>query len=231
MRKGVIVFLAVFLLFSCAKKIPPPETFDPEKSFASANELLKKKKYDEGRRELFDLIRRETEIKYAPLARLRIADSYADEGEPELATGEYKKFLDEYPGHRYAPYAQYKTAMVHYVRIKDPERSYGAAEKALDEFERLIALYPRNPYRDEVLPYIKRSEEVLADHEFMVGDFYYGKEAWQGALDRLLGLIERFPDYSRRTDVIDRIVGCYEALGDMEKARQYRGGGIAPLNR
>lgn len=217
----IAAFFILFLLISCTKKIPPATPFDPEETFKTANELFEKKKYDEARRELHKIRRKETEIKYAPLAQLRIADSYLEEDEPEAAVEEYRRFLEEYPRHRYASYAQYRIAMIYFDMIKDAERGYGAAEKALEEFERLNLFYPRNPYRDEVARRIRKTEDILAEHEFMVGEFYYKKNAHRGALKRFLGLLEKFPGYKKEADVLYRIAASYRRLGDKDRAGEY----------
>ncbi len=222
MRKILSVLFIAILLVSCAKKIPPAEPFDAEKSFKLANELLKKKKYEEARRELYDIKRREAELKYAPLAQLRLADSYIDEEEPELAIKEYEGFLDDYPGHSYAPYALYQIAMVYYEQIKDASRSYGAASRALEEFRKLNDIYPRNPYREDIGPKIEKCEEIVSEHEYLVGEFYFKREAWQGAIDRLTRLLDRFPDSKREADALHRVAVSYSALGNSAKANEYR---------
>ena len=49
----------------------------------------------------------------------------------------YKRFIEEYPDHQYAPYAQYQIAMVYFSKIEDAARGYGYAEQALEEFKKL----------------------------------------------------------------------------------------------
>lgn len=220
MRKSIAILLLALALVSCAKKIPPAEPFDAEKSFNLANALLEKKKWEEARRELYDIKRREADLRYAPLAQLRLADSYLMEEEPESAIDEYRRFLKDYPSHKYASYAQYRIATIYFSLIKDHERGFGAAVRALDEFEALNGIYPRHPYREEVAPLIDRCKDVIARHEFMVGGFYLRRDAWRGALDRFLELHEKFPDF-RVPDVLLNIALSYKGLGEKEKAEEY----------
>ena len=130
--------------------VQPAEKFDPEKSFTTANELLEKKDYEKARAIFLEVKNRDQTKTFAPLAQLKIADSYVKEEEPELAVAEYRKFLDAYPDHQYASYAQYQIAMVYFDQIESPERGYGGAAKALEEFEKLKKMFPRNPYREAV---------------------------------------------------------------------------------
>lgn len=214
--------MVLVLLAACSKKeVKPDEAFDPEKEFAEASHLIEKKKYEEARDKLQEIKLRDLERKYVPLAELKIADSYLQEKEYELAVSEYKKFLDSYPTNKYAPYAQYQIAITYYRQIIDKERGLWAARKSEEEFERLNRLYPRNPYGDTVGLYIERSKQVIADHEFMVGEFYFRKKAYSGALTRFLGLLEKFPGYRKEDEVLSRIAISYKKLGDSDKAESY----------
>ena len=142
-----IVFIAMLLLsvFGCSGKAPvkaTSEEFNAESSFEKANKLIDDKEYDKARALLLEVKSRDLTKNYAPLAQLRIADSYVKEGEPDLAVAEFRKFLDIYPDHRYASYAQYQIAMVYFNQIESPERGYGGAAKALEEFEKLKKNFP-----------------------------------------------------------------------------------------
>jgi len=221
MRKiAFFVFLAAAAL-SCAEKAPP-QPFKAEEAFREANEKLKAKDYEEARRLFEEIKLKDTENVYAPLAQLRIADSYVSE-EPELAVDAYRRFLDSYPRHQYSAYAQYQVAMIYYGMIKGPDRGHGAAVRALDEFEKLDRLYPRHPYKESVRYRVERAREVIAEHEFMVGDFYFKKGAYHGAIDRLEGLMRDFPDYREEAEVLFRLAVSFKGIGDDAKAAEYLG--------
>jgi outer membrane protein assembly factor BamD len=221
MQKLPALLVILILCFSCAKKIPTMEPFSPEKTFIEANEKLEKKRFKDARRLFGDIRRRDTSMQYAPLAQLRIADSYLKEDAPELAVEEYRKFLEEQPRHKYASYAQYQIGMVYYELITGPDRGYGAAVRAIDEFQKLMDLYPRNPYRESVLLKIERCREIMAEHEFMVGDFYFKNEAYKGALERLTDLLDDFPMYFKRDEVLYRLAVSAKALGKDDVADYY----------
>lgn len=214
--------MMVVLAASCSKKAVKPEAeLTLQEKFQKANTLIDKKNYDEARKLLEEVKAEDSGRQYAPLAQLRRADSYVKEGEPELAIAEYKLFLDSYPTNKYAPYAQYQIAITYYHQINGPDRSLDAARKALEAFARLDRLYPRNPYRETVAFNIERTREILAEHEFIVGDFYFKKEAYKGALSRFLGLLEKYPDYDKVPEVLYRVAVSYEQLGDKAKAGEY----------
>ena len=221
-----IVFIITGLLFAfaCSGKAPvktTPEAFDAEGSFEKANKLIDDKDYAEARALLLEIKNRDLTKKYSPLAQLRIADSYVKEGEPELAVAEYRRFLEMYPDHRHASYAQYEIAMVYFNQIESPERGYGGAAKALQEFERLKRDYPRNPYKDVVELRIEKCRTTMADYEFLVGEFYMKRGSNNAAIGRFEGLLKKFPDYKKEENVLLNLGITYKNSGDTEKAESY----------
>lgn len=212
----------VLALLSCSgkKAAVKTEAFDAERSFEKANKLIDGKDYKEARDLLLEIKNRDLSKKIAPLAQLRTADSYVKEEEPELAVAEYRKFLEMYPEHRHAPYAQYQIAMVYFNQIEGPERGYGSAARALAEFEKLKKDYPRNPYRETIDLRIEKCRNVMADYEFIVGDFYMKKGSYRAAIDRFEKLLSNFPEYKSQEKVLLNLGLAYKKAGQKEKSQE-----------
>jgi outer membrane protein assembly factor BamD len=223
LTKYAAALVSLILLVSCSGKtaIKPVESFNAERDFAKANKLISEQNYTEARTLLLEIKNRDLTKKYAPLAELRIADSYVKEEQPDLAVAEYNKFLEMYPDNSYASYAQYQIAMVYFNQIESPERGYGGAQKALQEFEKLKTNFPRNPYREVVDLRIEKCRNTIADYEFLVGEFYMKKGSYNAAIGRYEGLLEKFPDYKKKEYVLLRLGTAYRKLGDREKAKEY----------
>jgi outer membrane protein assembly factor BamD len=218
-----VLFILLSLTASCSskKEVRPEGEFNAEKSFAMANDLIEKKEYDNARKLLVEVKNRDLTKTYAPLAQLKIADSYAKEEETDLAVEEYRRFLEIYPDHRNASYAQYQIAMIYFSQIESAERGYGAAAKALEEFEKLKRLFPRNPYKDIVEMRIEKCRNTIADYEFLVGEFYFKKGAYNAALNRFKGLLSKYPDYKKEAVVLYHLALCFKNIGEKDKALEY----------
>lgn len=210
-------------MISCSGKsgVKTPEAFDPEKAFQSANEFLEKKEYEEARAGFLEVKNRDMTKKFAPLAQLKIADSYEKEEQYELAVAEYKRFLDTYPDFQYAPYAQYQIAMVYFNQIEGPERGYSGAARALEAFEKLKTMFPRNPYKEVVDLRIQQCKNIIAEYEYLVGHFYYKKGSYNAAVGRFEGLLSDYPDYKEEAKVLYYAGISYKELGQNDKASQY----------
>ncbi|MDA8171288.1 MAG: outer membrane protein assembly factor BamD [Nitrospiraceae bacterium] len=225
MRKSAfyIFLISIFIFSACAKKqtVRPEGPYNAEASFAKANALFENKDYDKAQK-LFERIKaKDTTGLVAPLAELRIADTYQKKDEPDSAIDEYRKFLQVYPDHKFASYAQYQIAVIYFSQIEGYDRGFGAAKKALQEFETLRDLYPRNPYKDSVSMHISRCRYIMASYEFMVGDFYYKKKAYRGALGRFEGILANYPDFRRTAEVLYLAANSAKALGYKDKAGLY----------
>jgi len=219
----ILPVLFLLLSVSCGGKsvVKPPERFDSEKTFIQANDLLEKKSYEEARALFLEVKNRDLTKKYAPLAQLKIADSYVKAGEPELSIPEYQKFLDSYPENQYASYAQYQIAMVYFDQIEGPERGYSGAAKALEEFEKLKRMYPRNPYKEDIELKIQKCRNIIAEYEFLVGDFYYKKGAYGAAIGRFETILKKYPGYKGEATVLFLMGKSYASLKQNDKAAEY----------
>ncbi|MCL5021882.1 MAG: outer membrane protein assembly factor BamD [Nitrospirae bacterium] len=223
-RPGAVIayllILALVLMVSCSgkKEVKRDEVFDPEKSLARGTDLIERKQYEEARKVLLEVKNRDFTKKYAPLAQLKIADSYVRDEEYEAAAQEYRRFLDIYPDHKDASYAQYQIAMTYFVQIESPERGYGAAEKAMEEFEKIKRMFPRNPYREVIDLRIEKCRNTIADYEFLVAEFYFKKGSYNAALGRYKLLSQKFPDYNKESMVLYHSALCYKKLGNKDKA-------------
>lgn len=218
----IFILIPVFFLFSCGKKVVKrEEVFDPEKFIAKAEKLISDGEYEEARKILIEVKNRDKTKKYAPLAHLKIADSYIKEEELDQGIAEYRKFIELYPDNRLGPYAQYQIAMTYYNQIDSPERGSGTAQKALREFLILKELYPRNPFKEVVELRIQKCRNVIADGEFYVGEFYYKKGSFRAAIKRFLGLLESYPEYRRNDEILYLIGRSYEGLKDKDQASKY----------
>ena len=219
----LVVFCAMLLLLgSCGgkKDIREGITFDAEKSLAKAEKLVDGKEYDEARKVLLEVKNRDTSKRYAPLAQLKIADSYIRDKEYDLGIEEYKKFLEFYPDNQYASYAQYQIGMAYFSQIEAPDRGSGAAQKALKEFQRLRELYPRNPYREVLELRIEKCRNIIAEGTFLVGEFYYKKGSYNAAIGRFEGLLKQFPDYKRGDETLLLLGKSYKALRQNDRAKE-----------
>lgn len=218
--KGIFLFiivLASFLACSSDKSVKKGIDFEPEVTFNQANEKIKKGDYS-GAREILAMVKaQDASGKYAPLAQVRIGDTYFEEGSYEEAAIEYEQFIKIHPYHRHSSYVQYQLAMCYFNSIRTPDVSYSDAQGALIEFEKLLKLYPRNPYIDAAENRIKMCKSILAEYEFYVGKFYFKKGSYNAAALRLNGLIQNYPESKKEPEALYYLGLSYKNLNNQDK--------------
>lgn len=222
--RNFIYFLIIFsfLLTACGKKaVTREEVFDAEKFMSKADKLINNKEYEEARKVLIEIKNRDKSRKYAPMAHLKVADTYLKEEDITTAIEEYRKFADLYPDNRFASYAQYQIAMAYFNQIESPDRGSGAAQKALKEFLILKEKYPRNPFKEAVELRIEKCRSVIADGEFLVGEFYFKKGSYNSAINRFKVLMEQYPGYRRNDEALFLIGRSYQELKMKDKATEF----------
>lgn len=208
--------LIIIFVSGCAsdkKELKENETFNAEDAFKKANELIEKKDYEEARKVLEEIRTKDSSQQYAPVAKLRIADTYFDNESYEEAATEYEAFLKTDPYNKYASYAQYKLALSYFKQIKTIDISYSTAQKALSEFEKLQRNYPRNPYMEITESRIKECRQMLAEYEFYVGDFYFKKGAYNAAAHRFNTLLKDYPGSIREPEALYYLGLSYRDMG------------------
>lgn len=126
------------------------------------------------------------------------------------------------------------------AQFKTLEEKYS---KALEEFDQVIALYPRSKaaqnarfFKLNCLYYLEKYDDVLSGaQEYLkkysgkhfttqvlltVAYSYEQKKEYQKACEEYNTILEKYPDYLLRDSIYMDLGRCYEALNDMEKAKE-----------
>jgi len=161
---------------------------------------LKHNRYTEGRLALQTLINTYPDSEYLAKAKLAIADSYYKEGGTSNLTqaiSEYKDFETFFPFLDEAAYAQMQVGMAHYKMMEKADRDTTQAQLAEDELQAMLLKFPQSPLAPKAEQRLREVQEVLADGEYKIAKFYYGKQDLRAAGARLMEVTDRYPLYSQ----------------------------------
>ena len=137
-------------------------------------------------------------------ARLGLADTFLAEGTMDAAVAAetaYQEFLALYPTNPRTDYAQYQLAMVHFGQMHGPERDQSGTASAIREFEAFIARYPTSELMPDVRKHLRIARDRLSEAELLVGQYYYRRKWWPGAIDRLRSILDEDPGFGGRDAV------------------------------
>ena len=179
-----------------------------EEAYARGEALVSKRKYDDGRQYLRFVAENYASDPIGKQAALRLADSYFDEKTPlgyMEAQARYKDFRNRYPSHPKADYALFRLAQTSDHQAEQPERDQTNTRLALTSYRDFLQSFPDSPWAAEARSRYLVMRNLMAEHEFRVGNFYLHRRAYLAAKGRYDGLMTAFPDYRD----IDRVL--YEA--------------------
>src|ERR1700680_1142391 len=188
-----IMLMAVVLLSSCThKKYENPiskDTQQPDKVlFDRAIADIERGRYEVARLTLQTLMNTYDTSEFLAKAKLAIADSWYQEGGTHglsQAEAEYKDFILFYPNMEELAEAQEKVCMIHYKQMEKADRDPKHAMRAEDECRLVLTQFPNNKFAPEANQTLRDIQEVLAQHEFVVGDIYHHKGSFPADAKRL----------------------------------------------
>jgi outer membrane protein assembly factor BamD len=203
-KRTLVAAAFVGLLSSCVhKKYETPitkNTQQPDKVlFDKAMGDIEHGRYETARIELNTLMNTYESSEYLAKAKLALADSWFREGGGNglaQAEAEYKDFELFYPTMEEASEAQYKICMIHYKEMDKADRDVSQALRAEDECRNLMNTYPNSKHAPEAAQLLRNIQEVLGEHEFDVGVFYYKRGASPAAANRLSYVSDQYPLFS-----------------------------------
>ena len=214
-------------LSGCASKGPSDDevleelaSLDKQTIFDRAETLYADKKYAEARKYFSFVYDTFPNDPLGHKAALRVADTYLAKKDPTSLTEarlRYRDFANRYPNDPDRDYALLMVGHTYSSKKIRPDRDLANLREAFTAYEQLTALYPSSRYAEEARTKIVALRDNLAEHEWLVAQFYYRNKRWQGALWRLEYVQENYPDYTRIAEVNSMVDEINSKITEIEE--------------
>ena len=180
---------------------PPPGIAPDEFLHTRGMTAMMERKWLDARQYFQQIVDNYPQSTRRPDAKLGLGDSYLGEGTTEaliFAANEFREFLQFYPIHSRADYAQYKLAMSHYEQMRAPERDQTETREALRQFDVFFERYPASALTTEVRQKWRDARNRLSQASLSIGVFYYRSRWYPGAVERFKEILKDDPGFTGR---------------------------------
>ena len=199
--------------------------------FEEAAKEVRKGNHEVGRLLFSTIVNTYPDSAFLPLAKLAIADSFYLEGTSASliqAAQAYLDWLTFFPTDPLADDAMLKVAEAEMRQMGLSDRDITHARKAEQRLKALLQQYPQTKLRPIVEDHLRETQESLAMHNLGVARFYYEARynkgrgtGLKGSQSRLKEIIDKYPDFSLRDEVLFRLATTYQLEEEPDEAAKY----------
>jgi outer membrane protein assembly factor BamD len=199
--------------------------------FEEAAKEVRKGNHETGRLLFSTIVNTYPDSSFLPLAKLAIADSFYLEGTSSSliqAAQAYQDWLTFFPTDPLADDAMLKVAEAEMRQMGLSDRDISHARKAEQRLKALLQQYPETKLRPIVEDHLRETQESLAMHNLGVARFYYEARynkgrgtGLKGSQSRLKEIIDKYPNFSLRDEVLFRLATTYQLEEEPDEAAKY----------
>jgi outer membrane protein assembly factor BamD len=157
---------------------------------------------------------------YAEEAELNIGLAYYKQHDYAEAVGALNDFLRMHPTSKHLDIASYYLAMAHYVQMGRPDQDQTHTELALKQFQSIEQRFPESDFAALAHEQIEICREMLARHEYLIGDFYYDRANYKASESRMAELMALYPDTPIAPEALYHLAQTLQKQGKKYSAAQ-----------
>ncbi len=192
--------------------------------------------YKESVRVFLQVVDRYPESKEAPIALLRVGETFMlNLSDPEKALEYFTRVTTDYPEEKTAVTAREAMANIYETSLKDYERAVIQYQKLIesgnpadrDRYQFAIArcYYGKGTFQQAIIEYntfLERypGSKLVPEAEYQIGNSYFVMNRCDEAVKQYDRVLEEYPDTNRRSDILLSIGVCLEEKEEYGRALQ-----------
>jgi len=214
-----ILILSIALISSCATDdLSLSQT--AEKDYKKAERLVSKNDYGRAALYLGKFTAKYPYSKFAtPAELLRIKAAYLNE-EYILSETLSKRFVEAHPNHAERDYAEYILGMSYFHQSESAHHEQVYSKKARDAYITLNTRKPNHKYAKEVTKDLNIILNRMAEHEMIIGKFYYNRALYVGASNRFIAVKNEYMQTKPAAESLYWLAACYISLQQKDFAQE-----------
>lgn len=230
-KRLVLTILALTLaLAACGgkDKVKNENEYKPGRDkelYETAENKLKKSRFDEARLLYNVVITTYPDSEYLPLSKLSIADSFYLEGGSsnlEQAIGGYKDFAQYFPTHPLTCAVKLKIAHSHMRQMNAFNRDWTPAKKAELQLKATEISCQNSPLLGQIQQNLDEVRQLLGLHERDIANFYMAnRQAYKAAEGRWREIVNNYPKFTYRDEALYKLGVALIEQEQPEEASQF----------
>jgi outer membrane protein assembly factor BamD len=218
----LLAVLALFVLISPAPAGAEPRAsrLTPEERYELGLKYMRRGYYTKALEQLNRVRNYHRDDPCAVLAELAIADLYFKKAEWDQARVAYEDFQRMHPHHEKIDYVVYRAGLCLWRKAPSvAARDQVWTRQAVNTWAGFAARYPESGLLPDVQEKLAEGRDRLAHKEYLVGRFYWRRDAWRAAGGRFEGLLRTYPQATDRASALMLLGLCQAHQGDIAAAR------------
>jgi outer membrane protein assembly factor BamD len=221
MKTLVLSLLSLMFIAGCSTT-EDLDTLSAEKAFKEAQSYEKDERYEEALKRYDEIKNKYPYSQYSKESDLRIADVYYKKEDFAAAAAAYSNFKYLYPNHEKIPYVSYQLAMSYFKQLPSTiDRDLSKGTQAITEFNVVISKYPTSEYAVKAQDKRKETQDMLAQKETYIADFYFKREKFLSALHRYEGIFKMPAPAELTSKAYLRAAICAFETGEFTRGKDY----------
>src|SRR5256886_7826361 len=160
------------------------------------------------------------EKNYDPNVIMKRAEAFFEKEEYPEAVIDYQHSLDWHRVHVVASYAQFKLGESHFKMRKTADRDPEPVYRAPETFEKLRKVFPGSQYDGDAVDRIHACHNMIAEAYYLIGQFYYRREAYLAAAHRFEAVTKQWPEMDVAGEALYYLALTDNGLGADDWARE-----------
>ena len=139
-------------------------------------------------------------------------------------------YLNQFPQSPNRDYAVYMAGLTNlatadnaiqdFFGIDRSTRENTSLKTAFSNFQSLVRAFPQSPYSQDAVARMAYIKDSLARHELEIAKFYAKRDAWVAVSNRVVGMLQQYPDAKATYEGLFLMKEAYEKMGLQQLANQ-----------
>lgn len=224
MRLKYIVLLPLFSLAAaaCASSEPAVNRMAADELFLHGMEQLQAEEWSEAVEAFERFVLVHASHPRATEARYRLGEAFMGRREYITAALEFNRLAAEQPNGPWADDARFHVCAAYDELSLPPVLDQEYTLTAIEHCRSLLAYHPDSEFVPRATELIERLTARLAEKEYLTGEHYFKRNAFDSAIIYYLDVADRFPDTAWAPRALLRLVQSYEFRGYLPEAEAAR---------